>query len=270
MSVRWFSPLAIIVALIAVLVIGRAPVWSVLQRGANEERRIELAVAWPVIWLQQAADGWQLLAQVSPIAGPDAGLHSHPPTFTEWQAKPVEARWTQYASADWRSIRLTTRIAAASIVLLTMLLAVRLVGRPLAGVVWFLGSIGLLFHEAKPTTSHGSARWARPAELRPCRPRSDHADLLVGRVGSHLIAIPEERQYEHALLVAPNGAGKTSGLIIPNLLREPGTRSLIVTDPKRELLRLTSPHLRQVYDDRVWALDFSTRQFQPATTRWRV
>src|SRR5688572_29096723 len=59
------------------------------------------------------------------------------------------------------------------------------------------------------------------------------------------------------VLVAPTGAGKTSGLILPNLLREPGTRSLVVTDPKRELLRLTSPHLRSVYGEgNVLALDF--------------
>ena len=43
------------------------------------------------------------------------------------------------------------------------------------------------------------------------RPRAGRADLVVGRIGRQLVAIPERDQYEHLLLVAPTGAGKTSG-----------------------------------------------------------
>ncbi len=67
-------------------------------------------------------------------------------------------------------------------------------------------------------TSHGSARWATAAEVRALRPRRAGGDLIVGEVGRwrpRPVAIPEGQLYEHTLLVAPNGTGKTAGLIVP-------------------------------------------------------
>lgn len=73
---------------------------------------------------------------------------------------------------------------------------------------------------------------------------------------SQVVSIPGAEHYEHLLLDAPNGAGKTSGFIIPNLLGETGGRTIIVADPKRELLKKTAPHLRTRYPaGRVWVLD---------------
>jgi len=87
---------------------------------------------------------------------------------------------------------------------------------------------------------------------------------VLGRIGRRLVALPERDQYEHLLLVAPTGAGKTSGVILPNLLAEPGTRSLVITDPKRELLRKSTPAILTRYPrDRVWTLDF----LDPALSR---
>ncbi|HEY7908974.1 MAG TPA: type IV secretory system conjugative DNA transfer family protein, partial [Thermomicrobiales bacterium] len=134
---------------------------------------------------------------------------------------------------------------------------VALVARTVGRGIWFLLMLRVMRGRARPGTSHGSAHWAHGAELRRMRPRRGCADLVVGKIGRTLVAIPEHDQYEHVLLVAPTGAGKTSGVILPNLLAEPGTRSLVITDPKRELLRKSSPALRARYGEaRVWALDF--------------
>jgi len=58
-------------------------------------------------------------------------------------------------------------------------------------------------------------------------------------------------------LVAPNGTGKTAGLIIPNLLAEAGRRSLVIADAKGELAKLTGTHLRAVLGaEHVRILDF--------------
>ena len=123
--------------------------------------------------------------------------------------------------------------------------------------LWFLGMLLVMRRRAQPGTSHGSAHWATGEELTAMRPRRGYADLVLGRVGRQLVALPERDQYEHLLLVAPTGAGKTSGVILPNLLAEPGTRSLVITDPKRELLRKSTPALLRRYPrERVWTLDF--------------
>jgi len=71
------------------------------------------------------------------------------------------------------------------------------------------------------------------------------------------VAIPEGQIFEHTLLVAPNGTGKTAGLIVPNLLAEAGRRSLVIADAKGELAKLTGAHLRGVLGaDQVHILDF--------------
>ena len=58
----------------------------------------------------------------------------------------------------------------------------------------------------------------------------------------------------NTLLIGPPGSGKSSGLIIPNLLREGGTRSLVVTDLKGELRQTCARHLAKTHE--VWAVNF--------------
>jgi type IV secretion system protein VirD4 len=49
----------------------------------------------------------------------------------------------------------------------------------------------------------------------------------------------------HVLVFGPNGAGKGTRLLMPNLLRMTGT-SLVVVDPKAELAAVTAPFRRQL------------------------
>ena len=228
------------------------------------EHRVELTLAWPVLYGQASLAQWHTLAQrserqaggVRPGVGvtePGAAL----PPFTAWQAQPVADRWARYTSPAWREVRLITRLSGGLVLSVILVLAGRLAGWPVLRGIWFVAALVLTQHPGRPGTSHGSARWATARELRRLAPRPGHADLHIGRVGRQRVAIREEAQYAHVLLVAPTGAGKTSGLILPNLLREPGTRSLLITDPKRELVRQTAPYLRSVYGDRqVQVLDF--------------
>jgi len=174
-------------------------------------------------------------------------------TFSEWLHRDFAVRWAWYTRPDHGWVRVSARAELALIGVGLAALFLRTVGRGL----WFLLMLTLIGRGAKPGHSHGSAHWAAGPELARMRPRPGHADLVLGRVGRHLVSIPEHEQYEHLLLVAPTGAGKTSGVILPNLLAEPGTRSLVITDPKRELLRKTTPALRARYGaDHLWPLDF--------------
>ena len=242
-----------LIALLIGLVIGtagtRRTIGGHLRHGV---RQVELAAAFPALWLDR--DIAALTARQETNATRQGANTPVPaPRAQAWFTQPLADRWQAYTRPDWARVRLITHVELA--VLGVGLLA--LVARTLGKGLWFLVMLGAMRRRRRPSGSHGSARWADGSELRAMRPRPRHADLVVGRVGRHLVSIPERAQYEHLLLVAPTGAGKTSGVILPNLLSEPGTRSLVITDPKRELLRKSTPQVRRRYrEENVWVLDF--------------
>ncbi len=80
--------------------------------------------------------------------------------------------------------------------------------------------------------------------------------------------MPEPQHYEHVCVAAPTGSGKTSAIITPNLLEEPGTRSLVITEPKGELIPMTYTKLCETYGKiNVLAVDFGdpwiSNQYNP-------
>jgi type IV secretion system protein VirD4 len=250
--------LLLLVLLAGGLVTARPAIGDALVPLIIAERWAELALAWPILRTQVSLDRWRAVraSGAATVATGDAAADDVL-SFAAWRAQPVEERWVRYASAKWRDVRLATRLTAAALLAMVVFVGGRLILWPLLKGGWFVAALILIQRPGRPGISHGSAHWASRRELRGRQPRPRQADLIVGRVGRQAVAVREAEQYEHLLLVAPTGAGKTSGLILPNLLREPGTRSLVITDPKRELLRLTSPNLRSVYGEgHVLALDF--------------
>jgi len=224
---------------------------TVATRVRVGRRTIELAAAYPALRLDEAIVA---LTSVG-TAGPSSGgtVAAQQTGAKEWFEQPVAARWAFYIRPDHARVRLVTHIELAVFAVGLIALFLRTVGRGL----WFLVMLRVMRRQGRPSTSHGSARWAHGVELRRMRPRRECADLIVGRIGRHLVSVHERDQYEHLLLVAPTGAGKTSGVILPNLLTEPGIRSLVITDPKRELLRKSTSAVRARYGaENVWVLDF--------------
>ena len=73
-------------------------------------------------------------------------------------------------------------------------------------------------------------------------------------MGARAVALPEKEVYEHVLVVGPPGSGKSSGLILPNILAERGARSLVVVDPKSELLALSRGAVSR--HSEVWVVNF--------------
>lgn len=100
---------------------------------------------------------------------------------------------------------------------------------------------------SRRSTAHGSARWARLRELAHVGIGSPPKDgvgwLELGRIGRKTIALSPKIQLEHIILIAPNGKGKSAGVIIPGLLQEKGTRGLFVNDVKGELYNLCAGSL---------------------------
>ncbi len=74
--------------------------------------------------------------------------------------------------------------------------------------------------------------------------------FVVGSYRRRVIALKEKEQEEHTLLTASTGAGKTTLEIVPNLLRETGSRSLFIADLKNELYRITAGTLAKQHD--IW------------------
>jgi len=239
--------IALTAGVIGVVIVG--PV--VATRVCVGRRTVELAAAYPALRLDEVIATLTTERRAGPSAG--RAVAAQQTGAKEWFGQPVAARWATYIRPDHARVRLVTHSELAVFAVGLIALLLRTVGRGL----WFALMLLVMRRQGRPGTSHGSARWASGAEVAGMRPRADCADLVVGRIGRHLVSVHERDQYEHLLLVAPTGAGKTSGVILPNLLAEPGTRSLVITDPKRELLRKSTTAVRARYgQENVWVLDF--------------
>ncbi len=159
--------------------------------------------------------------------------------------------WTQHADVRYAQLAhtgvLNGLIALEAGVLLAPVAA--LVYR----AVWFLYTRP---RKLLPSTAHGSARWMTRQEMRAL-PYTG-SPLMLGRAGSTTVALDRDIQVLNVLLVGPPNTGKSAGFIIPNLLREGGERSLVVTDMKGELLTKAGRSLAAHHD--VWLLDFLSPQ----------
>ena len=71
--------------------------------------------------------------------------------------------------------------------------------------------------------------------------------LTLGRLTEQHHGIAKELRYggeKHVLVFGPNGKGKGTRILIPNLLQMRGNRSIVVVDPKGELAAVTAPFRR--------------------------
>ena len=180
-----------------------------------------------------------------------------------WLQLAPERRWNIYTSAEMRPVFLGTRIVGGGLASIFLLALLRTAGRRLFKLLFAPVMILWTYRRLKPGESHGAARWADEESVGRLAPREGEAPLVFGTVGRgrlrrQLVGVPEKQHYEHVYLAAPPGAGKTSGLITPNLLTEPGTRSIVATDPKGELLPLTYTQLARTYGaGNVLVVDFA-------------
>jgi len=251
-----FGVLALVLTAVVIGAMTVGP--TVAARVRAGRRTVELAAAYPALRLDEAIASLTTERRAGSLA--DSTVAAKQTGVGEWFGQSVAARWQQYLRPDHARVRLLTRIELAVLAVGLIAVFLRTIGRGL----WFLLMLLVMRRRGRPGTSHGSARWASAADVAGLRPRAGRADLVVGRIGRHLVSVHERDQYEHLLLVAPTGAGKTSGVILPNLLTEPKTRSLVITDPKRELLRKSTPAMRARYGaENVWVLDF----LDPALSR---
>lgn len=79
----------------------------------------------------------------------------------------------------------------------------------------------------------GSARWAKPNEMAPYTDRDSRGNLQMTLTEGLSIDTPATRRNLNVTVLGSAGSGKTSGYVLPNILR--GNMNWAVTDPKGEL-----------------------------------
>jgi type IV secretion system protein VirD4 len=101
-------------------------------------------------------------------------------------------------------------------------------------LVWAMGALFVLAIVAgmvgrrrrADATTHGSARWARPREVRTAGLYARHG-VVIGRLAGRLLLDDSET---HVLLCGPTRSGKGTGVVIPTLLT--WHESALILDPK--------------------------------------
>lgn len=85
------------------------------------------------------------------------------------------------------------------------------------------------------------ARFATPKEIRQIMNSSNKGVLIDG----HNKRLSEKDSFRHVAIVAPPGAGKSTGYIVPNILDKASQKcSMLITDPSGEIYANTSKHLK--------------------------
>jgi type IV secretion system protein VirD4 len=111
----------------------------------------------------------------------------------------------------------------------------------MGAVVFCTSVLGLLLGRRRhgEGTTHGSARWATPREVRRAGLMAAHG-VVLGRLGRQYLCDDGET---HVLLVGPTRSGKGTGVIIPTLLT--WHESALILDPKDgENAAVTAPWRR--------------------------
>jgi type IV secretion system protein VirD4 len=117
------------------------------------------------------------------------------------------------------------------------------------GIIGVVAWTYLFLDFRQSSKTYGSAHFASRREVRQAGMKgtekthvvtNEEGSLFVlGNAHRMQIALDENRQEGHVLVVAPTQRGKTASIIIPNLLNERGKRSLVINDVKHELIDLT-------------------------------
>ncbi len=111
------------------------------------------------------------------------------------------------------------------------------------------------------TGAEGTARFATLGALRRAgrlSHRGHRGGLYVGTVPGvlrrHAVLLPDQHSISGVLLAAPPNSGKTTRLVIPQVLTAVGQdRTLIINDPSLEIMRATAPLLSLTHQIGLWA-----------------
>jgi len=179
------------------------------------------SIGWVAIWVESRIAGTNWTAGILEMPGLLAGLVSGP----------VEPTLAQAVAAPWRPMLVATVLAAT------------MAGGAIVGLrAWWDWQAGWRHRQRARERLH-SRVWARRRDLAPLlatppRPGTDEPPaagrLLVGSHEGGDILVPKATS---VMVVAPTRTGKSTRLVVPNLLRWDGPA--VVTSVKRDVYDLT-------------------------------
>src|SRR5579883_77704 len=169
--------------------------------------------------------------------------HGHIPSVPTWDV------WMRHVQARYAALQAPRYRSLGPVLLLELALVLVIPAVVLWRVAWFfITRMG----RVTPGQPHGSARWMSARETAGLAYRPGY--LLLGNAYGKTVGLDPVRQTMNTLLIGPPGSGKSTGVIMPNLLRETGTRSVVVTDLKGELRQTCAGYLEREHD--VWVVNF--------------
>ncbi len=198
-------------------------------------------------WLQHVYE-WGYDALAYPPQALSAALqathgHGHIPSVPTWDV------WMRHVQARYAALQAPRYRSLGPVLLLELALVLVIPAVVLWRVAWFfITRMG----RVTPGQPHGSARWMSARETAGLAYRPGY--LLLGNAYGKTVGLDPVRQTMNTLLIGPPGSGKSTGVIMPNLLRETGTRSVVVTDLKGELRQTCAGYLEREHD--VWVVNF--------------
>jgi type IV secretion system protein VirD4 len=157
--------------------------------------------------------------------------------------------WMRDVPARYAALQAHRYANLRAVLLLELIVVLIVPSVALWRVIWFFVT---RLGRVSPGAPHGSARWMTEREAAGLAYRPGH--LLLGDAYGSTLGLDPRRQTMNVLLIGPPGSGKSSGLIIPNLLREDGRRSVVVTDLKGELRQTCAAALARTHE--VWVVNF--------------
>ena len=111
-------------------------------------------------------------------------------------------------------------------------------------------------HNTRPGEEHGSARWGNAKELNRRYRDTQGPNLLMTRNFRIGVDGYKHKHNTNVLVVGGSGAGKTRTYAVPNVLESGRLTvgrgalctgcSMVITDPKGEILRKTGGFLKQI------------------------
>lgn len=91
----------------------------------------------------------------------------------------------------------------------------------------------------------GTSDWITPKEASQHYEFGRGAGILIGRYGEKIVRYNSTKNNRNSIIFGPPGSGKTTCFILPNMFQAASTsESVIVTDPKGELLKTTAGYFR--------------------------
>lgn len=104
--------------------------------------------------------------------------------------------------------------------------------------------------EIKPKendSTHGTATWMQENEMKNILGFNDTPGLILGTYNEKIIKLPFESFFNKNISVfGSSGSMKTTSFLLPNLLElSKFNKSIIVTDPKAEIYRITATYFRK-------------------------